>query len=534
MLDDDKSVQKEIVTLAKAKDFTGLLGFMRRRVEETDSEPLSTHSAKLAINISANLLMEIEPELPLLDEFHRVACVLIERFPSLSDFENIDYALIKTKVQLGAIDSAVQVALACKEPRLRLFSVIIEHCGKHQLHSLARSLLYEIEKRDLVPSEADYGNFIKSLNHLDTSSFLSSIDELLVRLADHHEVFQTRAVVDALASGISQHGIACWDHVKIESERVGSVCGFCPVSNVLLHQRELSNSELEEMIDLTRQLSVEASELRGYPDTFDEVISAVQDRMPTVILDAANIAHTNQNFDGGYFRFDQIEDIMSHYRTDATCLVVIHEKWLNPNRELKFPHPVTDDSGTKSQKRKRKPALPQLGETAVEGRPVADDPLDGNIESVPCQKETEIERKVPVELIEKWRENGELLIVPHGQNDDWFWMHICLLSVRKLRCANSSHAFHEKSRLRESEVILVSNDQMRDHFWRMKNPKFFARFRANHVCGYTIKYGEDLVNHYDFHLPIPFSVSIQKSGANKFWHIPFSLESEIQWFAFQV
>jgi hypothetical protein len=154
----------------------------------------------------------------------------------------------------------------------------------------------------------------------------------------------------------------------------------------------------------------------------------------------------------------------------------------------------------------------------VEGRPVVFDEQTHIIAEEGIENRREILHPVPIDMIERWRENKEVLIVPHGQNDDWFWMHICLLSMRR----NPG-----------KEILLVSNDQMRDHFWRMKNPKFFKKFRTNHVCQYMIQFGDDKINHYSFKLPGKFSVTLQRhvtDGGKIIWHVPYKRPGgDVEW-----
>jgi hypothetical protein len=190
---------------------------------------------------------------------------------------------------------------------------------------------------------------------------------------------------------------------------------------------------------------------------------------------------------------------------------------LNPIRDLQL-FLVKDGESKASTKRKRKTPLPQLGETKVEGRPCElthqpDETQQALKTSSPSSESKRVVKNpVPVDLIQRWRDNGELLEIPHGQNDDWFWMHVCLLAKQ----ASSN------------PIILVSNDLMRDHLWRMKNPKFFPKFRSNHVCQYSIKFGEDKINHYEYIMPPPFSITIQNHthGAQTVYHIPYKVTEE--------
>ena len=523
---DDKETQKIVVSLTKLKDIDGLvrlLGDMSSHVSEVTVAP---QSVKMAINLSASLIVDNPDSSVDLTKYSDSLDILLERFPQLTKLDNINYTLVRLRVARGQILEAWEVAVSCKESRLRTFGVILRECGKQGKSSLAAHVLDELDSRGIVPGETEMADVVRALANSNEAEWVAGITIILERLFRYHEFLHSDAVLTALHELLEVKGVTCAQNQEIETDKECAQCGVCPVTGMRLQLLDLSDEEIEEMLALTRSLAKEATALRegsGCDFDFDKVIQEAMPsgRIPTVILDAANIAHTNQNFDGGYFRFDQIDDILNNFESKDR-LVVIHEKWLNPDRDLAL-HYVKPD-GEVTRKKKRKTALPQLGQTLVEGRAVKF--VENTVYAEESETKRYIKHPVPVEIIEKWKANQQLLVVPHGQNDDWFWMHICLQSMKQRRDS-------------ANEVVLISNDQMRDHFWRMKNPRFFEKFRTNHVCNFSIQYGEDMINHYSFKHRLSFSFSIQKQKKDNgevVWHIPKKSQdgASVTWFVFSL
>ena len=528
-MSDSKALQRQVVNLAKEKDLVGLIRFLEAAVPRVIAPDFCVQSAKMAINISGTLLTQQDLLSRDLQAYHDAVCSIVEHAPSLAGLENVQHSLIKTKLSLSQVESAIRIATECKDPRLRLFSTIIEHCAHHGDHSTAVAMLSEAYGRELIPTEQDYINVFKSMSLLDDAEYKSTLHILLRRMSQDKDLLDSGAVADYLLPVLAARSISCSSDVCIETDRGSESWGICPVTHKQLQCIDLTDEELDGMIDLTRSLSLEASKLRNGPDATDEFTPIIDSLLsagplPSVILDAANIAHINQNFEGGYFRFDQIESVLNHFKKDNNrCLVVIHSKWLNEKRDLAlFTTADSPDGVAKRNPKKKRKALPQIGEHTVDGKPVEmdlEEPCPSTI--VSTGEPRPIKHAVPTELVARWREAGEILEVPHGQNDDWFWLHVCLLSMRHQRIEGTAR----------KEILLISNDQMRDHLWRMKNPKFFDKFKARHVAQYSIRFGEDGVNKYEYFLPTPFSVTMQVTEDNV-WHVPYHTGvegSSIRW-----
>jgi hypothetical protein len=70
-----------------------------------------------------------------------------------------------------------------------------------------------------------------------------------------------------------------------------------------------------------------------------------------------------------------------------------------------------------------------------------------------------------VPLAEKWKKLGVLFRTPAGSNDDWFWMHAALWCGRK--------------------TFVVSNDEMRDHYFQMLAYRSFERWKERHQVHFS-------------------------------------------------
>jgi hypothetical protein len=512
-LAEDKDLQKRIVSLSKSQDLAGLIATIKSMSSVASQGQLCIQSAKMAINISANMVksssnlntISSEQILMLHDSIEQ----LISVNKDLANHENVQYSMVRMKLELGRIEDAIKTATACAEPRLRVFSVILEKCAQiHGNENTSTEIVDEIYKRSLIPSVEDFGFVIQSYcTCTDFANRNHLIDTFLQRISkDIESIDSNMAVVESLVNSIPDCSI-------VSIPPYGD--SVCPVSGVRLPIISLTDRELDELIWMTRRLSTEAT--TGQSAEFDSIINPIKSNLPDIVLDGANIAHVNQNFRDGYFRFDQIKDILDHFSADNKCLVVLHKKWLDVNRDLR----LSLASEGKPKKRK-KPALAPLG---VElSRDTVEEPESAIVSEIFGDSLHAVERPVPVDLVNEWRSKGQLMEIPHKQNDDWFWMHVCCLSIRD-RLGDSSR------------VLLVSNDLMRDHYWRMKNPQSFKKFVKNHVARYSIQFGEDGINRYEYTLPPNHSICMHRhvvENGQIVWHIPFRSDGDYKWLVFSL
>ncbi|GET93029.1 hypothetical protein, conserved [Leishmania tarentolae] len=103
----------------------------------------------------------------------------------------------------------------------------------------------------------------------------------------------------------------------------------------------------------------------------------------------------------------------------------------------------------------------------------------------------------------KWRDMGALLPSPGFLNDDYCWLYAVL--TRQDSC-------------------IISNDQMRDHYFTVLQPRFFMRWRQRHRITYRVLYNKTArATMLRINLPRMYSVWVQACGAasHRHWHVPY-------------
>jgi hypothetical protein len=93
-------------------------------------------------------------------------------------------------------------------------------------------------------------------------------------------------------------------------------------------------------------------------------------------------------------------------------------------------------------------------------------------------------------LKKSWLDSGVLYITPPGMNDDWFWLEAAL----------------------DSNALVVTNDEMRDHFFQMLAPRSFLRWKERHLVKFDFGTweGRSSGRHVDLHYPPVYSRRIQQ------------------------
>ncbi|KAG5466558.1 hypothetical protein LSCM4_01710 [Leishmania orientalis] len=103
----------------------------------------------------------------------------------------------------------------------------------------------------------------------------------------------------------------------------------------------------------------------------------------------------------------------------------------------------------------------------------------------------------------RWREINALLPSPAFLNDDYCWLYAVLM---------------------RQDSCIISNDQMRDHYFTVLQPRFFMRWRQRHRITYKALYNKAAqAATLRIHLPRAYSVWVQAGGvaSQRHWHIPF-------------
>ncbi|KAG5492925.1 hypothetical protein JKF63_01505 [Porcisia hertigi] len=103
----------------------------------------------------------------------------------------------------------------------------------------------------------------------------------------------------------------------------------------------------------------------------------------------------------------------------------------------------------------------------------------------------------------RWREMDALLPSPAFLNDDYCWLYAVLT---------------------RQDCCIISNDQMRDHYFTVLQPRFFLRWRQRHRITYKAFYNKvSRSATLRIHLPRPYSVWVQACGtaSQRHWHVPY-------------
>lgn len=125
-------------------------------------------------------------------------------------------------------------------------------------------------------------------------------------------------------------------------------------------------------------------------------------------------------------------------------------------------------------------------------------------------KRRTFEDQVPVEhryMVQQWAARNVMYNCKSGNNDDWYWLYAAVKAGGR--------------------VLMVSNDEMRDHHFQMIHNKAFVRWKERHQVRYAVHCGQRT----ETFEPTPFSHRPQRVGAN--WHFPGAHEPQ-NWLCVQL
>lgn len=115
--------------------------------------------------------------------------------------------------------------------------------------------------------------------------------------------------------------------------------------------------------------------------------------------------------------------------------------------------------------------------------------------------------------VQRWKDDKILYATPPKMNDDWFWLYAAVWG--------SSVAGAGK------EVVMVSNDQMRDHHFQMLSARKFLKWRERHWVNFH--FADRARGPPILAFPSKFSIRMQHvEGDPKRWHFPHA-ESGTTW-----
>lgn len=111
-------------------------------------------------------------------------------------------------------------------------------------------------------------------------------------------------------------------------------------------------------------------------------------------------------------------------------------------------------------------------------------------------------------LPEQWLERGLAYKVVKGNNDDLYWMYAAL--------AADNDAMVRTGAGREAQIL--SNDQMRDHFFHINNDRRFQKWREHNQIYYDIWTDADKKK-FALKFPLSYTQNIQDHPSG--FHIPY-------------
>lgn len=275
--------------------------------------------------------------------------------------------------------------------------------------------------------------------------------------------------------------------------------GLCLLSRKHLQALQISPEEEKVLLDCISRLAND----NGYNKGFRRFQTWVGEQEPyDIVIDGANVGFTSQNKDGGQFQYHQIDAVARHYHAQGKrILLVLHPKWLKADVCL---------STYKRKKRK----LDQISSQDAPPCPNDEEEENGSDVLYPHEGVTQAEEEAPpgspLHVIRTWKEMGILACVPFYDCDDWYWLYAAL---------NSFTRGH-------THVQVISNDNLRDHHWRMHGLRTFLQWQDRHMTRLSMSQEEDEEGGSpdkakfvpELHEPVPYSRRAQVSVDRTAWH----------------
>ena len=105
-----------------------------------------------------------------------------------------------------------------------------------------------------------------------------------------------------------------------------------------------------------------------------------------------------------------------------------------------------------------------------------------------------------IRYFKKWENECLFYHTPYGMNDDWFWLYACLSESKSGR-----------------QPLVITNDMMRDHHFKLLSQNAFLNWRERHVVNYyfTKCPGRTQDPVPTFFFPQSYSTRIQSDSSNQ-------------------
>ncbi|KAF4664704.1 hypothetical protein FOL47_005011 [Perkinsus chesapeaki] len=471
--------------------------------------------------------------------------------------ENILTSMVKLAVAAGEIDLALEYHKECLtnfQPRLRSYVPLLQlySSPQYQDFDAVMNLVADLEGRGFTLGDAELSYILRCCPAGKGFDFLAN------KVANTIDVVTDSRLTDSIQTMGDRDS-----NIEVQSTEIAPD-GTCTKTGIKLQSIDITDDELHELSELTERLATQnlseeqQEKFRDLQRYLDD-----QSRPATIIVDAANIGHMNQNYADGFFQHSQIDDVAEHFiKEGKKVLVILHSKWLEPGLDLTVgTGPLAKKRRKIASKHKQKlarldgtfapeldPELTSSSAPASASNPESPDEAGSSkpqssheSEEDDIEELSEEKRNKYNELIKKYNEKWakqsddkgslfELYRVPPRANDDWFWMYAAI------RCEEQARELAKKEGKEPERVFVISNDLMRDHFWRMMVPQSFLRWRERHVCRVKITFPEEDVDkkEYTFEMPSDYSTRVQHQGP--YCHVPITRpiddqqpETETKW-----
>lgn len=409
--------------------------------------------------------------------------------------------------QRRALALVAEAQTAGTKPKLRTLSAILAQAVQANDAETRDHVWTRLRVLGLDPQDTEYAAMLRSLR--------GSLDRqygLLRQLLEDLPSPSDPPLIEEIGRAFGVEGVADFQAAEVPhaegrvedgSWRVGwtrvDAEGLCALSGHRLQALRISQADEEELFQFAACLP-HGKDPKGRNPNFVRFRKWLEDRAPyDVIVDGANVGYNNQNREGGHFQYRQIDAVVRELRSQGKrVLLVLHPKWLREDPDL---------SVVKRKRRKFNQIsvedVPSL--TAAEDAEVHEAEYDYPHEPL-TQAEREAPPATPMAIVRSWKECGVLLRIPEQDCDDWYWLFAALDSARR----------------GVADVQVVSNDQMRDHHWRMLGRRAFGRWRERHMTNVSIWL--DTPTSADLQVtltpPRPFSIQAQVSQDGSAWHFP--------------
>lgn len=433
--------------------------------------------------------------------------------------------MIRLAASSGDLDAAAEFLQMIREPalgkrpKLRTFMPLLSHCAATgQWQAAERIYREELLAACRPPNSAEEAAATEdegTQGRLWESIFAARLGALRVALANASgdaeptaaawrvleelreacpRLHESTGLPEALAGLFAELG---WRLVPTKVAEDGT----CTVSGHVLGQPNFDEAALRALLDLVENLATDQASEKALAEWRDFKAALAQlGATWDTIVDGANVGHSDQNIANGRFSRARIDAVLDKC-TDAgrRVVVVVRERWVRCDTDLSLP-PV---------KPRHRP-LPQLSErlVAAPAQVPSESPRDGRV-----PEGFATFSKPVVDLAHKWRERGQLVVSPRSINDDWVALYIAVdMSLRGV-----------------PDVQFLTNDKLRDHFWRMRRSLVFRRWCEAHLTRFQIfaerpsdsdREGEEQVYGVSLRPPLPFGVCVQRAASGDAWHFP--------------